>query len=234
MGIDSQELAVVEPMQAEPAFPAPSAPPVYAPPVYAPPFETVAAAPTPVAVAAKRGGRGWIVPAAIAVVGVIASGSLGYLLYSTNNRLEATRHSLTETQLTLDSTKKDLAADLAAQKEQAAYVNLYETDLGRLSDDYTQLAGCDSFSLCKTATTTMLGDAESFQQDRQAAKVPAAYTNVDAMLGDGLTADIAALKELSAALSSKNSDRVQNGFSDVNDATLSIFKTEAALGKQIG
>src|SRR6202035_3877797 len=73
----------------------------------------------------------WVVPVAIAAVGLIASGALGYLFYSTNTKLEATRHTLTNTQLTLDVTKQQLTAaqeDAVAKKVTADYLALYAAD----------------------------------------------------------------------------------------------------------
>ena len=210
-------------VQALPA-PAPEATPA---PVYAPVFEPVAR--TPVVAAPFKGRPAWIVPAAIAVVGLIASASLGYLFYSTNDRLEATRHQLTETQLTLDSTQKSLDGE----KADAAYVQMFENDLGRLGADYAQVTDCDSYSSCRGDTQTMLADVQAFQEDRQAAKVPAAYANVDSMLGDGLTAEITALKQLLTSIDGRDMTKVQDGFTAVGDATLSVFKSESALGKLV-
>lgn len=211
------------------ALPAPAlddyAPP--APPAYAPPYEAPASA--PVAAARKKQRPAWIVPAAIAVVGLIASGSLGYLFYSTNQKLENTQAQLTDTQLALDSTNKDLKAE----KAQAAYVQIFQNDMGRESTDFATLTECDSYSACRTATSDMLSDTQAFQSDHQTAEVPPQFANVDSMLGDALTAEIAALKELQSAISSNDMTRINNGFNDVNDATLSLFKTESALGKLI-
>ena len=231
MGIDpnqEQVVAVQTPpfVEALPAVPAEAYPPA---PVYAPVIEPAPLAQAPIPPAAKHGRPGWILPAAVAVIGLIASGSLGYLFYTTNNSLEATRHQLTETQLTLESTKKDLDTE----KAQAAYVQLYENDLGRLSTDYAQLTECDTYSACRSIAQTMLSDTEAFQSDHQTAKVPAAYANVDGMLGDSLTAELTALKNLITALGSRDMTKVQDGFTQVNDATLSVFKTESALGKMI-
>jgi hypothetical protein len=72
-----------------------------------------------------------VLPVAIAAVGLIASGALGYLFYSTNNKLEATTHTLAQTQLTLDSTRQQLAAaqsDAATKKVTPGYWTLYTVD----------------------------------------------------------------------------------------------------------
>jgi hypothetical protein len=236
MGIDAEQIVEVAPQPAAPEYPQPAA---YAPSLEPAPQVAVAAAPPvpapgavaefPSVAAPKRSRPGWIAPAAIAVVGLIASGSLGYLLYSTSNKLDATRHDLTETQLKLDSTTRDLEVE----KAQAAYVQLYETDTGRLSTDYATVTECDSYSLCKSAAEAMLSDVQAFQEDHQTAKVPTAYANVDAMLGDSLTAEITALKALISAISTNDMDKVQNAYSDFNDATMTVFKTESSLAKLI-
>src|SRR3982074_1218064 len=134
--------------QAAPQEAVQAAPVSYAPPAYAP-VETVAppiqeayvaypAAPAPapapeqvvVPIPAPRDRKrpGWLVPAAIAAVGLIASGTLAYFLYTTSNRLDANRHQLYVTQTTLDTTKGQLAtakADAATKKVTADYVSLY-------------------------------------------------------------------------------------------------------------
>lgn len=225
MSIDSEQVTLVETPSEPPAAPPPlDYPPA---PAYAPAYE--APAPAPVVAAPKKGRPGWIVPAAIAVVGLIASGSLGYLFYSTNQKLQATQAQLTETQLTLDKTQKDLTAE----KAQTAYVKLFETDMGRESTDFAVLVECDGYSSCKSATQDFLSDTQAFQSDHQSAKVPPEFANVDSMLGDALTAEIAALKDLQSALNKGDMDKIQAGFGEVNDATLSLFKTQAALGRSI-
>src|SRR6266571_4722842 len=100
---------------------------------------------TPIKQARKR--PRWLVPAAIAAVGLIASGALGYLFYSTNTRLDATRQRLAATQTTLGSTKLELTnlqTDAANKKAVADYVHMYTVDAGKVSTDYSQLG--DSLS----------------------------------------------------------------------------------------
>src|SRR5437879_9659394 len=86
------------------AMVAPSpAPPVFAvAPAYEPPAPPAAASwqSAPVAPEANwspapaRKGRAWVVPAAIVVVGLIASGTLGYLLYTATGQRDTARHQL--------------------------------------------------------------------------------------------------------------------------------------------
>jgi hypothetical protein len=241
MGIDAeQQNSVTEAPVVAPEYPpAPAQPPAYVPAAEAPAY--VPAFPAPVIVqppavpaypayaAPKKARPAWILPVAIAAVGLLASGALGYLFYSTNNKLEATRHDLTTTQLDLDGKNKDLAAEHA----QAAYVSMYDQDLGRLSTDFGVLIECDGTSSCKSAAQAMITDTQAFQSDRQAAKVPASLSSVDSQLGDGLTAEVTALQDLVSAINSNNMDRIQSGFVEVSDATISVFKTEAQLARLV-
>ncbi len=214
----------VQALHAAPAYsPVAEYPPA---PAYAPPLRPAAEIPLAVK---PRSRPQWLVPAAVGVVGLIVSASLGYLLYSTNTKLEATRHDLAATQLNLEAKNKDLAAE----KAQAAYVRMYTNDLGRTSVDYSNVVACDSYSSCRSAAETALSDAQSFQADRQSATVPSTLSSADGMLGDGLSAYITALKDLLSAIASNNTTHIQNGFTEVNDALLSVFKTESTVGNLI-
>ena len=111
------------------------APVIEAPAPVAEPFTV-----TPVKQARQR--PRCLVPAAIAAVGLIASGALGYLFYSTNTKLDATRQRLAATQTSLDSTKLELTnlqADAAKKKAVADYVLMYTVDAGKVSTDYGQV-----------------------------------------------------------------------------------------------
>jgi hypothetical protein len=230
MGIDAEQISVPEAPATAPGYPpAPAKPPAYLPVYTAEVAQPTGPTFAAVSVTPKRGGPAWILPAAIAAVGLLASGALGYLFYSTNTKLDATRHELTVAQLDLDGKNKDIAAEHA----QAAYVGMYEQDLGRLSTDFGVLTECDSSSSCKSAAQAMLTDTQSFQSDRQSAKVPASLAGVDGMLGDGLTAEATALQDLITAINGNNMDRIQAGFTGVNDATISVFKTEAQLARLV-
>lgn len=219
MDIQAEQVSVPQAPVAPPEYsPAPGLPPAYVPVIDQPAIS-----------AARRPRPAWILPAAIAVAGLIASGALGYLSYSTSAKLDATRHELTSTQLDLDGKNKWLAAERA----QAAYVRMYDRDLGTLSTDFGVLTECDSAASCNSAAQAMLADAQSFQSDRQSAKVPASLAGVDGMLGDGLTAEVAALQDLVTAINGGNTDRIQNGFTAVNDATISVFKTQTELARLV-
>jgi hypothetical protein len=208
---------------------------VLAPP--AEPAEESAAPVAPVEVAKpKRNRPAWAVPVAIAAVGLIASGALGYLFYSTNGKLEATRHQLAVTQLNLDGTSKQLAAanaDAATKKVTADYMKLYTQDAGKARTDYGQVVACDSYATCRFAAQQDLTDLKQFQVDRQAATVPPELSASDSALGDSLSAGIAALQELISGMDGDSSAKVKDGFNKLDDAMLSMGKAEASLGNEL-
>ena len=209
--------------------------PLPAEPTAAPAVDAIPAAP-PVAARPSRPRPRWLVPAAIAVVGLIASGTLGYLFYSTNAKLDATRQHLAATQTTLDSTKlqlSNLQADAAGKKKIAAYMSMYTVDAGRVRVDYGQVLGCNSFSTCRTSAQQTLNDMQAFQSDRQSATVPSALSASDGQLGDSLSAGIAALQELISGMDNDNVKKVDDGFNKLNDSMLSLAKAESALGAEL-
>jgi len=178
----------------------------------------------------------WVVPVAIAAAGLIASSALGYLFYSTNNRLEATRHQLAVTQLNLDGTSKQLAAanaDAATKKITADYMKLYTQDAGKVTSDYGQVVACNSYATCRFAAQQELTDMQQFQTDRQAANVPSKLSASDSALGDSLTAGIAALQELISGMDNDNAAKIKDGFNKLDSAMLSTFKAEASLGNEL-
>lgn len=194
------------------------------------------AAPQPAAVKARRPRPKWVVPAAIAAVGLIASGSLGYLFYTTNSKLEATRHQLTVTQLSLDDTSKQLAAadaDAATRKVTADYVKTYTADAGKVSTDYGEVVACNSYATCRFAAQQALTDMQAFQADRQSANVPSTLSASDSALGDSLTASIAALQELISGMDTNNRTKVDDGFNKLDASMLSMAKAESALGNEL-
>jgi hypothetical protein len=178
----------------------------------------------------------WVLPVAIAAVGVIASGALGYLFYSTNTKLEATRHTLAQTQLTLDTTKQTLAtaqADAATRKVTADYVNLYTSDAGKVRTDYEQVVLCTDYSSCRTSAQQALNDMQAFQADRKAANVPSNLSTSDGELGDSLSAGIAALQELINGMDNNNMAKIKDGFNKLDASQLSMAKAEADLGSEL-
>src|SRR6478672_5349233 len=142
------EAAGVVPLRPYPAgaeggwpAPAPGAQPEAA---VAAPMQTPVAPPVAVQPAAisTRAGRGWIAVVAVAVIGLIVSGTLGYFLYQTTAQREAARRQVTSTQATLTSTQATLAStqttlsstqqDLAARNATVAYARMYVIDSGRV------------------------------------------------------------------------------------------------------
>ena len=211
----------VEPRLVAPELVPPEAPSV---PVDVPP--PPAAAPAPVA--SRRRPR-WIVPTAIAVVGLIASGTLGYLFYSTSTKLDLTRQALAATKAQLTNAQAG-----AAQKKQVAdYVSMYTANEGRVHTDYQQVAACNSFSTCRTSVQQTLNDMQRFQSDRQSAQVPAELSASDSQLGDSLSAGITALQELITGMDTNDVKKVDAGFTQLDDAMLGIAKAESALGAEL-
>src|SRR5712691_9353065 len=127
-GAESEPTAAVAPVQAPPAAPTELTSPARVfQPAYLPEPARFGA---PVSVVATaRGSRpGWVVPAAIGAVGIIASGTLGYFLWSTTGQRDAARHQLAATQATLTSAQGQLTSaqsDAAARKVTADYVSLH-------------------------------------------------------------------------------------------------------------
>jgi len=185
-----------------------------------------AAVPVP---AAPRQRPRWLVPAAIAAIGLIASGMLGYLLYSTNTKLEVTRQTLAGTKVQLTNVQ----ADAARKKQVADYVSMYTVDSGKVQTDYQQVNVCNSFSTCRTSAQQTLNDMQRFQSDRQSAQVPSELSASDSQLGDSLSAGIAAVQELINGMDTNDVKKVDAAFNQLNDAMLGIAKAESALGAEL-
>jgi hypothetical protein len=184
--------------------------------------------------------RGWIGLVAVAVIGLIVAGTLGYFLYTTTGQRDAalrygasTKATLTSTEATLASTQSSLStsqADLAARNAIAAYTTMYLADSARVNIDYEKVVACASFGACRTAAQSALTDLQAFQADRAAATVPPALANSDAMLRDALSAAIAANQQLISGFDNFNASKVGAGFKKLNAAMLSVAKAEAVLG----
>lgn len=178
----------------------------------------------------------WLMPAAIAALGLIALGTLGYLFYSTSSRLDATQHQLGLTQASLASTKLQLAslqADASSKKVTADYLSQYIADSGKVLTDYEEIVACQTYSVCRTAAQQALTDMQAFQSDHKSAVVPAALNSSDGQLGDSLSAGIAALQELINGMDTSDAAKVKDGFGKLDDAMLSMAKAEGALGAEI-
>ena len=190
------------------------------------------AAPAPAMTTGRSSRPRWVAPAAICAVGIIASGSLGYLLWSTTGQRDTARHQLAATQATLTSTQGQLTSaqsDAAARKLTADYVSLYVTDAARVLTDDESMNVCKGYSQCRTAAQQALNDMQAFQSDRTRATVPPALTNADAMLGDALTAEIAAVQEVISGMDNNNFNKIKDGWTRLDKAMLSMGTAEAAL-----
>jgi hypothetical protein len=223
--------------------PAPDAAPVVQPEAYhLAPTEDPIAQPvvTERAAAVVPRHRGWVGLMAVAMVGLIVAGTLGYFLYTTTGQRDAalrygasTKATLTATEATLASTQSSLStnqADLAARNAIGAYATMYVTDSARVHIDYEKVVACASFGACRTAAQSALTDLQAFQADRSAATVPPAIANSDAMLRDALSAAIAANQQLISGFDTFNASKVSAGFKKLNAAMLSMAKAEAVLG----
>ncbi len=204
--------------------------PAYVLPAYAPaaqPWEArpaFEAAPAPPTRARRR--LGWLVPTAIGLVGLIASGTLGYFLYATMGQRDVARYQLATTQGTLAETQKQLAA----RKATAAYVSVYIADSAAVNTEFANLDACNSYSQCRTAAQTLSAALVQFQADRTNATVPDALRNSDEMLGNALSAAMAADRELITGMDTSNRGKISDGWDKLAAAMVSLAKAEAALG----
>jgi hypothetical protein len=212
---------------AEQAAPIVGVPPTYElpPPPQTPPWEAhVMAAPSQAAAPARRRPR-WIVPTVIGVIGLIASGTLGGFLYTTIGQRDSARHQLASTQATLADTQKQLAAREATD----AYVKLYVLNSGKVTTDYENVTACDSYVTCRTSAQDMLTDMKAFQATRSGAVVPPALANADTLLGDSLSAAMAADQELITGMDTDDATKIKEGFKKLDAAMLSFAKAESAI-----
>ena len=178
----------------------------------------------------------WLVPAAIAAVGLIASGTLGYVLYTTTQQRDRLQAQLTTTRATLVSTQSDLTdarTQAAARKVTADYAAMYIADEGKVQTDYANVDACDNYSACRTAAQQLLEDMQQFQSDRKAATVPSALSSTDSSLGDALSAGIAGDQEFIAGMDNNDINKIKDGYNKVVGAMLTIAKAQTALGAEL-
>jgi hypothetical protein len=228
-----QEVQDVSPQVAAPAEPAATREPALPeePPAAAVAAPALYSVPAPV-----RSRPRWLVSAAVAAVGLIASGALGYFLYATTGQRDAARHQLASTQATLATTKDELSAaksDAAAKKTTADYVTLFVANNGAVQTDYENIVACNAYSDCRTAAQQLLTDLEAFQQARSSAQVPAALSTSDATLGDALSAAIAGTQEFISGMDNNDTAKIKDGGSKVDAAMLNMAKAEATLGTEL-
>ncbi len=226
-----QPAIAVQPTTVEtPPYPLPVEAPAYVLPAYAPPAQpwearpAFEAAPAPPTRARRR--LGWLVPTAIGLVGLIASGTLGYFLYATMGQRDVARYQLATMQGTLAETQKQLAA----RKATAAYVSVYIADSAAVNTEFANLDACNSYSQCRTAAQTLSAALVQFQADRTNATVPDALRNSDEMLGNALSAAMAADRELITGMDTSNRGKISDGWDKLAAAMVSLAKAEAALG----
>ena len=178
----------------------------------------------------------WIVPGAIAAVGLIVAGALGYLVYSTTQQRDALHIQLVATKTTLASTQATLTAaqtEAASRKVTADYVALYVGDQGKVQTDYQNVVNCSSYSECRTAAQQMLSDMQAFQSDRKSANVPSAMTSIDSSLGDSLSAAIASDQEFITGMDNDDAAKIKDGFTKLGAAMLNVAKAESSIGTEL-
>jgi hypothetical protein len=204
-----------------PAYQPPYQPP---PPPQRPPWEAqvlAAQAPAP----ARRGRPRWIVPTGIAVIGLILAGTLGGFLYTTIGQRDSARHQLASTQVTLTGTEKQLAVRQATD----AYVKLYVLNSGKVTTEYENVVACDSYITCRMSAQDLLANMKAFQAARSGAVVPPALVNADTLLGDSLSAAMAADQELIVGMDINDDVKIKEGFKKLDAAMLSFAKAESAI-----
>ena len=176
----------------------------------------------------KRGRPRWLASAAVGVVAIFATGSLGYTSYAASQQRDATQRQLAATQATLTAAQ----ADAARRKLTADYVGVYIADSGKVQLDY-QNFNCNSFGECRTAAQQLLTDLQAFQADRKSAKVPSDLAGADADLGDALSAAIAGAQEVISGMDNFDVDRFKEGSRKVDAAMLNVAKAQVALGNHL-
>jgi len=167
----------------------------------------------------------WIVPTGIAVIGLIVAGTLGAFLYTTIGQRDSARHQLASTQATLTDTEKQLAA----RQTTDAYVKLYVLNSGQVTTDYENVTACDSYVTCRTSAQDMLTAMKAFQAARSGAAVPPALANADTLLGDSLSAAMAADQELITGMDTNDDAKIKEGFKKLDAVMLSFAKAESAI-----
>ena len=199
------------------------------------PDAPAAADQTPIAPAARerRPRPAWVLPAAIATVGLIVSGSLGYVLYTTIQQRDSLHTQLVATKANLTSTQGQLSAaqsDAASRKVTADYVALYVADEGKILTDYQSTIACSGYSACRTSAQQFMTDMQAFQGDRKGANVPASLSASDSSLGDALSAAIAGDQELITGMDDGDISKIDEAGTKVDAAMLNMAKAESALG----
>ncbi len=228
-GLEAQPPEPQTPLPVGPIAPVEPAP-QYVAPQYAPAAPMVfAELPAP---ARKKRSTGWILPVVVALIGLIASGSLGYLLYTTTNQRELALQNVAATQASLDKLQSQFnaqQADAASHKVVADYVFMVERNDTRVRLDYHTLGACKSFGACRIAVQNLYTDLQAWQSERSLAKTSPALVASDKMLGDGLSAAIAGARQFISGMDTYNIKLVIAGSKKVDAAMFSITKAESAI-----
>ena len=195
----------------------------------------VAIFPTPVSpepepeVKAKRSRPSWLASASVGMVALVATGALGYTLYTTSRQRDATQAHLNATETTLAAAR----SDAATRKVTADYVALYIADSGKVHSDYQNEVTCDTYSQCRTVAQQLLSDLQAFQADRKSATVPSDLAGADADLGDALSAAIAGDQEFIVGMDDGDVGKMKEGGARVDAAMLNIAKAQVALANHL-
>jgi len=202
------------------------------------PFEPVLVEPMPAPVeVVKRAMPRWLVPVSIAAVGVVVGGVLGGLLYVNTGQRDVARKQLAATSASLAESRSQLDAartDATAKAGTATYVATYVADSGRthtaIQSFYANCTADAKFSVCRDGSQQVLAALQAFQADRGAATAPSQLAASDAMVKDSLSAAIAAIQEVNTGADDGNKTQVDDGFTKLDAAQLSLAKAEASLG----
>ena len=178
---------------------------------------------------AKRRRPAWLASSSVGVVALVATGTLGYTLFTTSQQRDATQVHLTATQTTLTAVR----SDAATRKVTADYVALYVADSGKVQSDYQNEITCDTYSECRTVAQQFLSDLQAFQADRKSAKVPSDLAGADAELGDALSAAIAGDQEFIVGMDNSDVGKMKEGGARVDAAMLNIAKAQVALANHL-
>ena len=195
-------------------------------PVAEAPFEPAQPIAAPAASAPPRRRPAWMAPVAVALIGVIASGTLGYFLYATLQQRDGLHARLVSAQATLTAAQQDAAA----KKVTAAYVTMYVADEGKVQTAYQSIVVCDNYSSCRTAAQQLLMDLQAFQADRKAADVPSGLLSIDSSTGDAVSAAIAGDQEFIVGIDNNDQAKAKEGGQKVDQAILALDKAESSLG----
>jgi hypothetical protein len=100
---------------------------------------------------------------------------------------------------------------------------------GKVATDYEYVTACNSYLTCRTSAQDMLTDMKAFQAARSSAVVPAALANADTLLGDSLSAAMAADQELITGMDTNDDTKIKEGFKKLDAAMLTFAKAESAI-----